>query len=209
MALALDIEITGCANNVPVEILGNGEVDGDRLHIDVRTARSLLTFDPALVVLSLLDVLALAAREVRIIDGDIPVYVRSRTDLHDEHGREAGGWRLVAALTHDVGKVHLEGQLLNHRVHQEPDERVRTVEPWTVLAQPLVPEGVLLSGGWHVETGRGNGYRSVTVSVVEGEVSVVVTRLEIVSVRVRPLTVGDGVTVDADVSAATLAERSV
>jgi hypothetical protein len=170
MALALELRITGCANGTPVEILGSGEVDGDRLRMEVRVARSLLTFDPALVVLGLLDMLALAGRWVGDTDSDTPVYVRSRTDLHDEHSREAGEWRIVAALTHDEGRVRLEGQLLDHRVHQEPGERVRTVGPWTVLAQPLDPEGVLLAGVWQAQTGRGNGYRGVSVSVVDGDV---------------------------------------
>ena len=166
MALALELRIDGCANGVPVEVLGSGEVDGDRLRLEVRT-RPLLTFDPALVVLGLLDVLALAGREVGDTD---PVYVRSRTDLYDEHGREAGGWRVVAALTAGAGTVRLEGQLIDHRTHLEPGERVRTVDPWTALAQRLDPEGVLLAGAWQARTGRGNGYRGVTVSVVEGDV---------------------------------------
>jgi hypothetical protein len=186
MALVLELRIAGCANNVPVEILGGGEVDGDRLHLDVRVARSLLTIDPALVVIGLLDVLALAGRVVGRLDRVDPAYARSRTDLYDEQGREAGGWRVVAALTHDEGKVRLEGQLLDHRTYLEPGERVRTVEPWTVLAQPLEPEGVLLAGAWHVQTGRGNGYRGVTVSTVEGEAgSAVATRLSIAPVRIR------------------------
>jgi hypothetical protein len=68
--------------------------------------------------------------------GNRPVYVRSRTDLYDEHGREAGGWRVVAALT---STVRFAGLLLDHRTYLEPGERVVGMEPWTALAQPLNP----------------------------------------------------------------------
>ena len=124
MALALELRITGCANGTPVEILGSGEVDGDRLRMEVRVARSLLTFDPALVVLGLLDMLALAGRWVGDTDSDTPVYVRSRTDLYDENGREAGGWRVIAATSRDASTVRLAGLLLDHQTNQEPGERV-------------------------------------------------------------------------------------
>jgi hypothetical protein len=30
-----------------------------------------------------------------------------------------------------------------------PAKQVRSVQPWVVLAQPLEPEGMLLSGAWH------------------------------------------------------------
>jgi hypothetical protein len=111
---------------------------------------------------------------------------------------------VIAATSRDASTVRLAGLLLDHRTHMELGEQVRTVEPWTVLAQPLEPEGVLLAGAWQVETGRGNGYRGVTVSAVEGEVgSAAEMRLGIASVRVDR-TGGGGVTVDAEVTAATL-----
>ena len=51
------------------------------------------------------------------------------------------------------------------------------------------PEGVLLAGAWNAETGRGNGYRGVTVAVVEGEVGMPTsgTRLSIGAVHVDRL----------------------
>ncbi len=45
---------------------------------------------------------------------------------------------------------------------------VRSVEPWTVMAQLLPPEGALLAGAWYAQTGRGNGYRGVGVAAVDG-----------------------------------------
>jgi hypothetical protein len=158
MGLALELEITGLANGAPVEVVGSGEIDAGRLRLEVRTPRANLVFDPALVAVGILDVLALVGN----------AHVRSRTDIYDEHGREAGGWRVVAALT---STVRLAGLLLDHRTHMEPGELIRSVEPWTVLAQPLKPEGMLLSGAWYVETGRGNAYRGVSVAVVEGMLS--------------------------------------
>ena len=160
MGLALELEITGLASGAPVEVVGIGEIDTGRLRLEVRTLRANLLFDPALVAVGLLDVLALVGN----------AHVRSRTDLYDEHGREAGGWRVLAEVMRGEGTVRLAGLLLDHRTYLEPGERVVGVEPWTALAQPLDPEGVLLAGAWHVETGRGNGYRGVTVSVVEGDV---------------------------------------
>jgi hypothetical protein len=189
MAPALALEITGLANGAPVEVLGAGETDAGRLRLE--TLRANLLFDPALVAVGLLDVLALVGN----------AHVRSRTDLYDEHGREAGGWRVLAEVMRGEGTVRLAGLLLDHRTYLEPGERVVGVEPWTALAQPLDPEGVLLAGAWHVETGRGNGYRGVTVSVVEGEVgSAGEMRLGFASVRVDR-TGGGGVTVAAEVTA--------
>ena len=86
------------------------------------------------------------------------------------------------------------------------------VEPWLAIAQPLDPEGVLLAGVWQAQTGRGNSYRGASVAVVVGDAELprAVTRLGISSVRVGRLAeVGaHGMTVDADVSATLLSERS-
>jgi hypothetical protein len=194
MAPALALELTGLANSVPVEILGSGELDAGHVRLEIVTARAHLAFDPALVAIGLLDMLALADHAV---GGDIPVYVRSRTDLYDEHGREAGGWRVLAALTRGDGTVRLAGLFLDHRTYLEPGERVVGVEPWTALAQPLNPEGVLLAGAWQTQTGRGNGYRGVTVAVVDGEVDLPTMRLNIGAVQVDRL--ANGVTLATQV----------
>jgi hypothetical protein len=144
------------------------------------------------------------------VGDDIPAHVRSRTDLYDEHGREAGGWRVLAALTRDTGTLRLQGQLLDHRTQMEPSERVVGVEPWTALAQPLEPEGMLLSGAWHVETGRGNAYRGVSVAVVERDLPEFVARLEFGPMRVRRETEGsvERIAVEAAVAVTALAEES-
>jgi len=97
-----------------------------------------------------------------------------RTELYDEHGREAGGWRVVAALGRTGGGVQLAGQLLDHAARIEPGERVVAVDaPWSVLAQPVGGEGeggdgVLLASAWDARTNRGYGYRGVTTAVVDG-----------------------------------------
>jgi hypothetical protein len=49
---------------------------------------------------------------------------------------------------------------------------------------------MLLAGAWHAQTGRGNGYRGVTVSVVERDLLDSVVRLELGPVRVRRGTEG-------------------
>ena len=197
MALTLALELAGLANGVPVEVVGNGEFDAGHLRLEIGIARALFTFDPALIAVGLLDVLALAGNGLG--DTDVPTYIRSRTDLYDEHGREAGGWRVLAALTRGEGTVRLEGQLLDHRTHMEPGELIRTVEPWSALSQPLEPEGLLLSGAWQVETRRGNAYRGVSVAVVERDLLESVTRLEFGPVRVRRGTEGsvERITVEA------------
>jgi hypothetical protein len=102
MAPALALEITGLANGAPVEVVGSGEIDAGRLRLEVRTLRANLAFDPALVAVGILDVLAVVGNALGKTD---PAHVRSRTDLYDEHGREAGGWRVVAALTRGGGTV--------------------------------------------------------------------------------------------------------
>jgi hypothetical protein len=199
MAPTLAVELTGLANNAPVEVVGTGEVDAGRVHMEIRTARPHLAFDPALVAVGILDVLALVGNAQGNTE---PVHVRSRNDLYDEHGRAAGGWRIVAAMTCCGGTVRLDGQLLDHRTRLEPGERVRSVEPWTVLAQPLGAEAMLLAGAWNAETGRGNGYRGVTVAVVEGDAELprAVTRLGIEAVRVGRE--GERVAVEANVAPA-------
>ena len=91
------------------------------------------------------------------------------------------------ALTHEAATVRLAGLLQDHSTHMEPGELIWSVEPWTVLAQPLNPEGVLLAGAWHAQTGRGNGYRGVSVAAVDGDVGSggFSTRLKIASVSLR------------------------
>jgi hypothetical protein len=193
MAPALALELAGLANGAPVEVVGTGEVDTGCLRLEVRTAQPHLAFDPALIAVGVLDVLAIVGNALGA------THIRSRTDLSDEHGREAGGWRVLAALTRDTGTVRLAGLLLDHRAHMEPGEQVRSVQPWVVLAQPLEPEGVLLAGAWHVVTGRGNGYRGVTVAVVEGEVGLTaVIRLGFEAVGIGRE--GERVAVEADVA---------
>jgi hypothetical protein len=211
MAPTLAIELAGLANGAPVEVVGNGEVDAGCVRMEISTPRAHMAFDATLVVLGLLDVQALATNgEARDTGNDnAPAHVRCRTDLYDEHGREAGGWRVLAALTCDTGTRRLQGLLLDHRTHMEPGELIRSVQPWVVLAQPLEPEGVLLAGAWHVETGRGNGYRGVTVAVVERDPLEFVARLEFGPVRVRRETEGsvERIAVEAAVAVTALAEE--
>jgi hypothetical protein len=96
------------------------------------------------------------------------------------------------------------GLLVDYRTHMEPGELVHTVEPWTALAQPLEPEGALLAGAWQAQTGRGNGYRGVGASVVEGGVGARrrVTRLAIEAVGIGRK--GERVMVEANVVATEL-----
>jgi hypothetical protein len=173
--LPLELSLIGSSDGVPFELTEHGWIDvgASRLTVEVGVARSLLLFDPALVAISLMDVLALAALGPRAApdsDADSPAYVRSRTDLYDENGRDAGGWRIVAHLEHTRGDgLRLDGQVLDCSQRIEPGERMVAVDsPWTVLAHPLKPEGVLLSGAWGARTRRGNGYRGVTVATVDG-----------------------------------------
>lgn len=163
----VEIELTGSADGVPMDIAGTGQVDPARLTLEVQAAPSLLLLDPTLIALGFLDVLALAA--TCPCPTDPHVHVRSRTDQYDEHGRDAGGWRVVAAVGRTGGGVRLDGQLLDHVIRIEPGERVVAVDaPWAVVAQPVEDESVLLAGAWGVRTGRGNGYRGVTVTIAGG-----------------------------------------
>jgi len=54
--------------------------------------------DPAIVALDSGDVLALSATRPRPTAAYPPVHVRSRIDLYDEHGRDVGGWCVVASV---------------------------------------------------------------------------------------------------------------
>ena len=104
-------------------------------------------------------------------------------------------------------QLELAGLLLDHRTHLEPGERIVAVEPWTSMAQPLEPEGVLLAGVWHARSGRGNGYRGVSVAVVDRDLLESVARLDFGPVRVRRETEGrvEGVVVEAAVAVTALA----
>jgi hypothetical protein len=101
----VELELVGSADGVPVEVTGHGEIERDRLTLEVRAARSLLLLDPTLVALGLLDVLAFLATQPWPADPDADVSVRSRTDLYDEHGRDSGGWRVVTALGRTGGSL--------------------------------------------------------------------------------------------------------
>jgi len=206
---AVELELVGTADGVPVEITGHGQTHLDRLALEVQTTRSLLLLDPALIALSLLDVLALAA--TRPWPADPHVHVRSRTDLYDEHGRDAGGWRVVAVVGRTGGGVRLDGQLLDHVVHIEPGERVVAVDaPWAVVVQPVGNDSALLAGAWDVRTGRGNGYRGVTVTVAGGllEGGAAAIRLAFQAVQIRGEDNGRGeiVGLEAALAACALAE---
>jgi len=51
----------------------------------------------------------------------------------------------------------------------ELGERVVAVDaPWGALAQALEPKGVLLASAWDARTGRGNEYRGVTTTMLNG-----------------------------------------
>ena len=170
----LELSLIGSSDGVPVELTGRGNFDtgGGRLTLDVGIARSLLLFDPALVSISLLDVLALAAlgmRQAPEPDWDSPLYVRSRTDLYDESGREAGGWRGVVALMRArCGCVRLDGQVLDCSLRIEPGERVVAADaPRRIIATRVEPEGKLFAKAWEARTGRGNSYRGLTTTVHE------------------------------------------
>jgi hypothetical protein len=211
----IELSMIGSADGVPIELAGRGKFDSEtrRLTLEIGVPRSLLLFDPALVAISLLDVLALALLDPRPAfdsDADSPAYVRSRTDLYDENGREAGGWRVVAELERGRGGLELRvrGQLLDCRQHIEPGERVVAVDtPWYVLTQPIEPEGALLAGALEARTGRGNGYRGVTTSILEGQLwqqpGQLVERIELQGVQVQRTagTAGELVTLGARVSA--------
>jgi hypothetical protein len=169
----IELKLVGSAKGVPVELAGSGEFDAvaGRLLLDLRLARPLLMFDPALIALGLLDVLAHAATQDSAVatDADSPAHIRSGTDLYDENGRDAGGWRVVATLARSGQAARLEGQLLGCSQRIEPGERVVAVDAsWTVLVQPLEPEGVLMAGAWEARSGRGNCYRGVTTTLAEG-----------------------------------------
>jgi hypothetical protein len=169
----LKLTLMGGSDGVPVELKGRGRFDAKAswLTLEVGVARSLLIFDPALVVISLLDLLARAVLGRRLgpeSDAVSPVYVRSRTDLYDENGQDAGGWRVVAVLSRSHGGLHFDGQLIDCHQRIEPGERIVAVDaPWAAIAQPLAPESVLLAGAWYARTGCGNGYRGVTTTVVD------------------------------------------
>ena len=173
----IELELVGSADGVPMELAGTGSLDpgAGQLAFEVRTPRRLLLFDPAFIAIGLLDLLALVASHADPADPEAHVHVRSRTDLYDENGREAGGWRVVATLKRTSGGVLLNGQLLEHVARIEPGERVVAVDaPWGVMAQAIgdggegSTEGVLLAGAWDARTGRGNGYRGITTLVADG-----------------------------------------
>jgi hypothetical protein len=207
----IELALTGSSDGVSVELTGRGQFDAvtSRLTLQVGIAGSLLVFDPALVAISLLEVLAIVALRPRPApepNAVSPVYVRSLTDLHDKQGREAGSWRVVAALSRGHSGLRLDGQVLECSLSIEPSERVAAVDASRkVLVQPLKPEGVLLVGAWDARTGLGNDYRGVTTTLADewswpwsGTAAI---HIGLRAIEIRPLEVGhgQGVRVAADV----------
>jgi len=104
----LELKLAGSASSVPVEVTGHGSVHTDmgRLALQVRVARPLPLLAPPLVALGAIWPDAVGDGDAAEHgpdadagqDPDSHAHVRVRTDLYDEHGREAGGWRVVAAL---------------------------------------------------------------------------------------------------------------
>ena len=163
MGVALEIEIGGCANNAPVELVGTGQRDGDQLRLDVEAVRSTLHWDPVLGVLGMLDALLLAA-----VRDDVPVSTWARTVMHDDQGREMGALVLSGALDGDGDRLRYRGQFLECRVRFEVGEHLVRVEPFQVMTIQS-EHRLIATSAWTLSTGRGNTYRAVTTSAWEGE----------------------------------------
>lgn len=117
MGLALEIEIGGCANNAPVELVGTGQRDRDGLRLEVEAVRTALHWDPVLGILGALDALLLA--DVRD-DAPAPTWVR--TVLRDDQGREVGAWVLSGTLDGNGDRLRYRGQFMECRVRFEVGE---------------------------------------------------------------------------------------
>ena len=181
MGLALEIEIGGCANNAPVELVGTGQRDGDQLRLDVEAVRLPLHWDPVLGVLGVLGALLLAdARD------DVPVPAWARTVMHDDQGREMGAWVLSGVLDGDGDRLCYRGQFKECQVRFEVGEQVVRVEPYQVM--PMQAEHrVIATSAWVLSTARGSIYRGVTTAAWEGVVDV----MERATVRSLSISRGD------------------
>ncbi len=104
MALDLELSIVGCVNNAPVELVGHGQRQEDRLRLDLEVARESLHWDPVLGVLGVLGAFLLAD----VID-DVPVPAWSRTVLHDDQGREMGAWALSGEVPRGGDRLAYQG----------------------------------------------------------------------------------------------------
>ena len=108
MALKLEFRLVGCANNVPLEVVGKGTVFGglDWLFA-LRGAR--------------------CGRDAMAVDE--PVVVRSMTEILDEAGREAGESKMVLEARREGDTLKVHGELARCAVRMEVGERVAGIEP--------------------------------------------------------------------------------
>lgn len=115
--------LSGCPNDVLVEIRGTGTLSRGRLRVAVRPAVVRLTWDPAFALLGGLDpLLALAAGLV----GDLnePLVARSRVDVLGEGLREVGTIVTVSETARERGRLTCSIELVEARLAFEVGERL-------------------------------------------------------------------------------------
>lgn len=173
MKLDVDYELTGCINNAPVEISGNGTADfiSGEYEMTLRLPRIPMHWDPAFVILICCDrMLGVCAKEspgaknIHSLSGGNHVLRWRQAGIYDEQGREVG-YASASSHGHREGnKLISRSQLLTGHVHLDLLEQVTEIEiPYRATMMPFGPDMILITSAYSFRTDHENAYKGFTV----------------------------------------------
>lgn len=163
--LKIEYRLVGAANNVHIEIFGNGTLDAMKrsLKIGLSCAPPALTLDPAIVVFGGLDWL-LALGEG--IPKDDAAVVRTLTQVLDEDGREVGESKMVFAPHREGSRLLVHGEFARCSCRLEVGERVTNVGRVSAVRVPGTADACVVTSVATFATGRGHDYRATSTATI-------------------------------------------
>ena len=160
-------EFSGCVNNAPVEVVGQGTVDAGQLRLELVARQEPLHWDRALILPCCLDnLLLLCLPEAPAFTEDPPLYVHGRTTLFDDQGRAMGQATSIGLLRLERGAIRLRAQFLEAAFQLELLEQITRLEaPCCISVMPFGDAKSIVTSAWAFETNRGSSYWATTTSL--------------------------------------------
>jgi hypothetical protein len=159
------VEYAGCANNAPVQVLGRGSFDAERVELALEVVAAPLTWDPALVCVGGLDPLLIACFGI-LPEGEL-VLGRTRVDFADDQGRDVGTTVLAWVVEAGNDAVSVRAQLVEGVLRLEVLEQLTRVAPYTARMLDAGMGSVVLVSSLLFGTNRGSEYSGVATTSAE------------------------------------------